>query len=86
MDGGALMNQSIHHIDALRWFMGPVSVSAYSATLAHQMEAEDVGVAAGLPAARWRRWKALRDPAAEPGRGPCRSLASTDRYRSAGRR
>ncbi|MCB0238501.1 MAG: Gfo/Idh/MocA family oxidoreductase, partial [Anaerolineae bacterium] len=46
MDGGALMNQSIHHIDALQWFMGPVqSVSAYSATLAHQMEAEDVGVA-----------------------------------------
>lgn len=46
MDGGALMNQSIHHIDALQWFMGPVqSVYAYSATLAHRMEAEDVGVA-----------------------------------------
>src|SRR5690606_20445449 len=45
MDGGALMNQSIHHIDALQWFMGPVhSVSAYTATLAHEMEAEDVGV------------------------------------------
>ncbi|MEA3337462.1 MAG: Gfo/Idh/MocA family oxidoreductase [Chloroflexota bacterium] len=46
MDGGALMNQSIHHIDALQWFMGPVqSVQAYTATLAHEMEAEDVGVA-----------------------------------------
>ncbi|MCB0047003.1 MAG: Gfo/Idh/MocA family oxidoreductase [Caldilineaceae bacterium] len=46
MDGGALMNQSIHHIDALQWFMGPVqSVQAYTATLAHTMEAEDVGVA-----------------------------------------
>lgn len=46
MDGGALMNQSIHHIDALQWFMGPVaSVQAYTATLAHDMEAEDVGVA-----------------------------------------
>jgi len=46
MDGGALMNQSIHHIDALQWFMGPVtSVQAYTATRAHQMEAEDVGVA-----------------------------------------
>jgi UDP-N-acetyl-2-amino-2-deoxyglucuronate dehydrogenase len=46
MDGGALMNQSIHHIDALQWFMGPVkSVYAYTATLAHDMETEDVGVA-----------------------------------------
>lgn len=46
MDGGALMNQSIHHIDALQWLMGEVqSVFAYTATLAHHMEAEDVGVA-----------------------------------------
>jgi predicted dehydrogenase len=46
MDGGALMNQSIHHIDALQWFMGQaVAVRAYTATLAHRMEAEDVGVA-----------------------------------------
>jgi len=45
MDGGALMNQSIHHIDALQWLMGDVeSVFAYTATLAHRMEAEDVGV------------------------------------------
>jgi predicted dehydrogenase len=46
MDGGALMNQSIHHIDALQWLLGkPASVFAYSATLAHRMEAEDTGVA-----------------------------------------
>ena len=46
MDGGALMNQSIHHLDALQWFLGPVaSVYAYTATLAHTMESEDVGVA-----------------------------------------
>jgi predicted dehydrogenase len=46
MDGGALMNQSIHHIDALQWLMGDVqSVFAYTGTLAHTMEAEDVGVA-----------------------------------------
>jgi len=46
MDGGALMNQSIHHIDALQWLMGDAeSVFAYTATLAHQMEAEDAGVA-----------------------------------------
>ena len=46
MDGGALMNQSIHHIDALQWLLGrPESVFAYSATLGHRMEAEDIGVA-----------------------------------------
>ncbi len=46
MDGGALMNQSIHHIDALQWLLGaPESVFAYTGTLAHRMEAEDVGVA-----------------------------------------
>jgi UDP-N-acetyl-2-amino-2-deoxyglucuronate dehydrogenase len=46
MDGGALMNQSIHHIDALQWFMGEVqSVFAFTGTLAHFMEAEDTGVA-----------------------------------------
>jgi predicted dehydrogenase len=47
MDGGALMNQSIHHVDALVWLMGePLeSVFAYSATLAHRMEAEDTIVA-----------------------------------------
>lgn len=46
MDGGALMNQSIHHIDALQWLMGDVdTVYAMTGTLAHKMEAEDVGVA-----------------------------------------
>ena len=47
MDGGALMNQSIHHIDALQWLMGSrvESVFAYGATLAHTMECEDVAVA-----------------------------------------
>lgn len=45
MDGGALMNQAIHHLDALQWMMGePERVFAYTATLAHQMEAEDTGV------------------------------------------
>ncbi len=40
------MNQSIHHIDALQWLMGEVeSVTAYTATLAHRMEAEDIGIA-----------------------------------------
>lgn len=46
MDGGALLNQSIHHIDALQWFMGEVeSVFAYTATLAHRIETEDTGIA-----------------------------------------
>jgi UDP-N-acetyl-2-amino-2-deoxyglucuronate dehydrogenase len=45
--GGALMNQAVHSVDLLLWFMGPaVEVSAYTATLAHQrIEVEDVVVA-----------------------------------------
>lgn len=45
--GGSLINQSIHTIDLLRWFMGPVDrVFGFTATVAHNIEAEDVGVAA----------------------------------------
>src|SRR6188474_311548 len=45
--GGALMNQAVHSVDLLLWFMGPaVEVSAYTATLAHErIEVEDVVVA-----------------------------------------
>jgi len=44
--GGVLMNQSIHSIDLLQWFMGPVkSIYAYTDTLAHRMETEDVAAA-----------------------------------------
>lgn len=46
--GGALMNQSIHAIDLLQYFMGPVkAVQAFTSTLAHErIEVEDVAVAA----------------------------------------
>jgi predicted dehydrogenase len=46
--GGALMNQGIHAVDLLQWFMGPVeSVRAYTALLGHQrLEVEDTAVAA----------------------------------------
>jgi predicted dehydrogenase len=45
--GGALMNQGIHAVDLLQWFMGPVeSVRAYTALLGHQrLEVEDTAVA-----------------------------------------
>ena len=47
-DGGALMNQSIHDIDLLRWMMGPEidEVYAYTDRLSHnKIEAEDFGAA-----------------------------------------
>jgi predicted dehydrogenase len=44
--GGALMNQAIHTIDLLQWFMGGVvSVSGLTRTTTHTIEAEDLGVA-----------------------------------------
>ena len=44
--GGVLINQSIHSIDVLQWLMGRVkSIYAYTDTLTHSMETEDVAVA-----------------------------------------
>lgn len=45
--GGALMNQGIHHVDALLYLAGPVvSVQAHTACLGHErIEVEDVAVA-----------------------------------------
>lgn len=44
--GGVLMNQAIHSIDLLQWLMGEVStVYAYTDTLVHRMETEDVAAA-----------------------------------------
>ena len=45
--GGAYMNQGIHNVDLLYWFMGDVSeVAAFTGTLAHKrIEVEDVGAA-----------------------------------------
>ena len=45
--GGALMNQAIHSVDLLTWFMGDVvEITAHTATLAHErIEVEDVAVA-----------------------------------------
>ena len=43
--GGSLMNQSIHTIDLLQWFMGPVeSVIGYTGILSHNIETEDTGI------------------------------------------
>ncbi|MDX2037492.1 MAG: Gfo/Idh/MocA family oxidoreductase [Isosphaeraceae bacterium] len=45
--GGALMNQAIHNVDLLAWFMGDVAaVQAMTATLVHErIEVEDTAVA-----------------------------------------
>lgn len=44
--GGALANQSVHVVDALVHVMGkPVEVYAQTATVAHQIETEDLGIA-----------------------------------------
>jgi len=40
--GGVLMNQGIHQVDLLAWYMGdPVSVTAHALTLGRQIEVED---------------------------------------------
>jgi UDP-N-acetyl-2-amino-2-deoxyglucuronate dehydrogenase len=40
--GGVLINQGIHQVDLLNWFMGdPVSVTAHALTLQRQIEVED---------------------------------------------
>jgi predicted dehydrogenase len=45
--GGALMNQSIHSVDLLQWYMGPVrSVQALTSLIGHiNIEVEDTSVA-----------------------------------------
>jgi UDP-N-acetyl-2-amino-2-deoxyglucuronate dehydrogenase len=45
--GGAFMNQGIHNVDLLYWFMGDIAeVAAFTGTLAHKrIEVEDVGAA-----------------------------------------
>ncbi len=45
--GGALINQAIHTIDLLQWFMGGAkSVAGLTRALVHTIETEDLGVAA----------------------------------------
>jgi predicted dehydrogenase len=45
-DGGVFMNQAVHHIDMLSWFMGNVeSVRSLASTRLVKIECEDTGVA-----------------------------------------
>lgn len=44
--GGSLLNQGVHNVDLLHWLAGPAAaVTAQSATLAHDTDAEDTTVA-----------------------------------------
>jgi UDP-N-acetyl-2-amino-2-deoxyglucuronate dehydrogenase len=45
--GGVLVNQAVHHLDLLRWFLGPVAeVDGWTANLNHpEIEVEDTAVA-----------------------------------------
>jgi len=44
--GGALINQSVHQVDLLRWIMGPVRcLYGRAATRVHKIEAEDTAAA-----------------------------------------
>jgi predicted dehydrogenase len=44
--GGALMNQGVHTVDILLWLFGdPIRIQARTATLLHNIEAEDTAVA-----------------------------------------
>lgn len=44
--GGSLINQTIHQIDLLRWFMGPVKkVFGQTGIFSHKIETEDLGLA-----------------------------------------
>lgn len=46
LDGGAFMNQASHYVDAMYWLLGNVaSVSAFTDTMARNIEAEDTGSA-----------------------------------------
>ncbi|MEN6327045.1 MAG: Gfo/Idh/MocA family oxidoreductase [Syntrophomonas sp.] len=46
LDGGAFMNQASHYVDMVQWFGGPIDeVKAITATLARNIEAEDIGSA-----------------------------------------
>lgn len=45
-DGGALLNQASHHVDMLRWLLGPVeSVQGSTHRLARNIETEDTALA-----------------------------------------
>jgi predicted dehydrogenase len=44
--GGAVINQSIHTLDLLQWFLGPIeSVASFKKTATHEIEAEDNAIA-----------------------------------------
>jgi len=65
--GGVLMNQGIHQVDLLVWYMGdPVAIQASAATLHHSIEVEDT-LAATLRFANGARATIAATTTAGPG-------------------
>lgn len=75
--GGSLMNQGLHSVDLLSWFLGPITaVTAQTATLGNGGEAEDTATVT-LEAASGALGVAVTTTAAPPGDPAVLSLRTT---------